>query len=1205
MYSSGYTLNVIMKCPQCGSDNPQNANFCMNCGTSFSGIAIPEKRNVTVLFADLVNFTRISENKDPEDVLNMLNSIFQVFEKIVYEYDGTIDKYLGDGVMILFGAPVTHEDDSERAMRCAIEIVTSVHKIREELNEDIKIKVSINSGYVISGYTGGTRKKMYTVIGDTVNVAEKINELASPSSIVVTENIYKETNGSFEFRKLGNYVIPGREGPIMLYEFLKPKYEKYVPSTIKGKLVPLVGRQKELSTLINFLHSSLNGEGRIVAVIGEAGVGKSRMKYEIKNYCNAYLDLLILEADCRSQDKEAIYAPFIEILNTFFDIKPYDDKETRRNKVTKIIEDLNVTEDISSVIKNLLGLETELKPKEKIEVYKAVSEILKLASKKKPIFIIIEDLHWVDDASIELLKFLLEKIKEMRMFLLLTYRPSPKISLPDLPHFETISLPNLSKEECIELIKNLLEVKDVPRELSDLIYQRTEGNPLFIEELTEMLYKEEFLQVQNGAIVICNNLDSASIPDKIINLFLQEIDRLPPDTKHVAKVASVIGREFSKLILREVIQEENLEIHLRRLEESGLAFKDKVKEDYYVFKHSFVRDAASSLLPKKEQKELHAKIGECFEKVYKDRIEDFYETIAFHFELGGNYPKAFLYNYKLGLKFTSIGMYSPGYSRLKKAEDILKNVTKEEFNTISIEDLYTLYISTAKVLYKMGQLAEALPKLDQALDIAFRISDTSKLKECHKLKIEIQYTLGDLESTELSLESVRSYIDKFFYELIKFKLSAESGLIEPEKTSIQALNRVLKGNDNPIESVELVNSYLNMLYTFSQKEKFVPILKILDELEKQVQQELMADFKLHKVHSYIICRNFERAKNEVETLRLLVKREYNEEKYARLLIADSILKREEGEYAEAQQLLNFAKSVSEKIPNSYIKAISLLELGKLSLYYLGERINSIQYFNNALETFQGTGEMRYVELCKIHLWQSNLIIGNPIQYEHLPHPLKLKTPQKSARVSSCIKVLNALVNLLCGNINDALSSLRKTNYFYCDSELLILLAYTLLLLPLYLDVNDLLIEFDKTMSVLSNRTESLLEYAHYYTIGILHSLLTGNYDKGISIMKQEGTNPKMRALRESAIICEVAPILLDPERDRNDKAEAIEESLTQLEIARFSILTTLLQTIQFKLIEPFEIPIKTDKLHQLQETLRKFKFRNLLSSVENLNRELN
>lgn len=159
MYSSGYTLNVIMKCPQCGSDNPQNANFCMNCGTSFSGIAIPEKRNVTVLFADLVNFTRISENKDPEDVLNMLNSIFQVFEKIVYEYDGTIDKYLGDGVMILFGAPVTHEDDSERAMRCAIEIVTSVHKIREELNEDIKIKVSINSGYVISGYTGGTRKK--------------------------------------------------------------------------------------------------------------------------------------------------------------------------------------------------------------------------------------------------------------------------------------------------------------------------------------------------------------------------------------------------------------------------------------------------------------------------------------------------------------------------------------------------------------------------------------------------------------------------------------------------------------------------------------------------------------------------------------------------------------------------------------------------------------------------------------------------------------------------------------------------------------------------------------------------------------------------------------------------------------------------------------------------------------------------------------
>ncbi len=1201
MLRGSYTLILIMKCSHCGYENPSNANFCLNCGAPLKHVVIPEKRNVTVLFADLVNFTRISENKDPEDVLNMLNAIFEVFEQIVYKYDGTVDKYLGDGIMVLFGAPVAHEDDIERAVRCGAEILASVEEIRENLSEEIHVKVSLNTGYVISGYTGGTKKQMYTVIGDTVNVAEKINEIAEPDTVVLTEKIAEYTSNSFDFKRLGYFTIPGREEPIMLYQYIGTKSSEYGPSTIKGKLVPLVGRKKELETLINLLNSSVQGSGKIITLIGEAGVGKSRMKFEIKNYCKENLDLTVLEADCKSQNRDAVYAPFIEILNSFFGVAHGDDRESRTQKVSKLLQEIQLDDEKCSVLRNFLGIETEVKPKEKIEVFNAICDTIRLASRKKPIFIIIEDAHWIDDASVDLLKFLSEKVKEMNVFILITYRPSHRVSLLDLPYLETLYVTNLSRDDSGELIKNLLGVREVPREFLDLIYKRTEGNPLFIEELTERLYKEGFFEIKNGTLKLLKNLDTASIPDKITNLFLQEIDKLPPDTKQVAKVASVIGREFQKSILLEVIKIENIDQHLKKLEESGLAFADRAREDQYIFKHSFVRDAAYSLLPKREQKELHSKIGEAIEKIYENRIQEFFETLAYHFEIGEDFLKAFVYSYKSGINLLNIGMYAASRSKLRKAEELLEKMPKSELDKVSQEDLYQLYFATSKVLYKTGHLTESLSKIEQALAIAKNKDDTIKIRECLRLKLEVNYTIGDLDSVSGDLESFSKFIDRNLYETLRTKVQVEKGKIDPEKESIDEISKKIK-HANPLEATELISAYLDIFNTSGLKEFSDALLEITEGLEKKVGENLLEDFKLQKIKSFIAAKRIERASKELEALRALIKKEYNEEKYAHLLIFDSIIKREQGEFAEAQQLLNFARSVAEEIPSLYIKGVSLFELGRLSLNYSGERLSSITHFNNALETFQTTGEKRYTEQCKIFLWQANLSLGNTLFFEDLPNSVKPRDSSDFFKNRNSIEALTALTHLVAGSIEEAFNRLQKLNHFFVDSETLILIAYFLLLLSFYLDSRAFEEYLNKVNFVLSNRLDGILEFSHFHTISLLQSVLSNNNERGIYIVKQKGYNTRVRALRESSIVFEIGRTVFDPEIDNVDKSIAIEEGLTQVEILRFAVLGVILRTIQYKLIDPSEKDLKSSKFLQLCEVLQKFKYENVLKAAQNLNK---
>lgn len=1191
-----------MKCPNCGFENNETANFCINCGIPLKQLILPEKRIVTVIFADLVNFTRISENKDPEDVLNMLNEIFETIEQVVYKYEGFIDKYLGDGVMILFGAPIAHEDDLERAIRCSTEILSAVERLAEDLKEDIKVKISINNGYVISGYTGGSRKRMYTVIGDTVNVAEKINDLAHPCSIVVTERVAEYTAHLFDFKPLGEFNIPGREEPIKLYEYVQPKILEYgsLP-TFKGKLVPLVGRKREFERLKSLLNSIESGISTSVSIIGEAGVGKSRMKYEIKKYCKEYKDYIILEALCKSQSKESAYEPFLDIIKALTQIKPEDNKETKRVKIHNTFEKHDIPVNAEKVIQNLLGLDPEFKLKEKLDIFEAFYEIFKSLSQNRPLFLIFEDIHWIDEASLDLLRFLIEKTSNLRIFYLLTYRPTKTILLPELSLTENIVLQNLTKEESEELIKNLLEAQELPAEFVELVYSKTEGNPLFIEELIERIYKDGFFQIKDGKLSLIKNLNEASIPDKITNLFLQEIDKLPPDTKQVAKIASVIGREFSKKILEEIWQREDLGFHLRKLEESGIAYADKTKEDHYIFKHSFVRDAAYNLLLRKEQKELHKKVGEAIEKLYINHLEEFYESLAYHFELSDVLEKALYYNYKSGINLANIRMYSAACSKLRKAEEILEKISGSENEMVDKSMIFDLYYRYAEALLKVGHFNEAEVKIKKAINIATEISDFYLLSNCYQIEVEINYQSGNLHTLIANLEAYKNHLPSTFFETYKNYAILEKNPYEFDEASLEMSTKRMK-NAKPIEFAKYAEVNIEHINNIGGKKLTEKIITLLNEAESKVDELILPEYKLRKTKILLDSRLYDHAREEIEFSKNIIKKEYDEDSYVWLLIFDSIIKREQGEFAQAQKLLNIARSIAEDIPNHFLRGTILFNLGILNLGYLGERLGALTNFATSSEILQQIGERKIFFLTKIYSWVTNIYIGNINTYDELPSNLKVPENLEWYKIKNMLEILKGITELMIGDPKNGVNSLKKANYTYSNSEILILLLYTFLLLT-SLKKDELLDDLvNRVLFVLQGRTENILDFAHYNSTLLIYHYLKNNMEKGRQIVKQRGDNPRIKAIRESSLIFEFGNIVYNGDIDNLEKYYMIEEILTQLDIIRLPIQKILLSVIQYKLIGDTDIALKESKIKQLRQEMNKYRLTNLVPLIENLHK---
>ena len=696
-------------CSKCNSVNPPQFKFCGRCGTDLSlafehirkelspdeklekiqkyfpqGIMDKilsqkdkidgERRHVTVLFADVSGFTPMSETMDPEDVTGIMNECFRMIGECIETHGGIIDKFIGDCVMALFGAPVALEDAPQRAIRSAImihrEMIQFNEKIRhqKENMKPLRMRIGIHTGPVVAGMVGSDGKQDFTVMGDTVNLASRMESLAEPGTTLVTEDTFRLAEGLFRFEALGKKEIKGKEKPVNVYQVIatSTRRTRFDVSTERG-LTPFVGRERELELLLDGYERIKEGRGQAYSIMGEAGVGKSRLLYEFrKAIINE--DATFLEGKCLSYGRGAAYHPIIDILKSNFEIREDEEDHKIREKVINGLKTLKV--DMTLTLPYLLELlsvkdsgidKIQLSPEGKKErMIETMRQIVMKGAEIRPLIMAIEDLHWADSSTEDALKYLLESIPGIRMLLIFTYRPEFVHTWGGRSYHNQVTLNRLSNRESLMMAAHLLRTREIGRELEDLILSKSEGIPFFIEEFIKSLKDLRIIECSNGSFQITKDLKTVAIPSTIHDVIMARVDSLPQGAKEILLTGSAIEREFSHDLIKKVTQisEQLLLSHLSILKDSELLYERGIyPHSTYIFKHALTREVVYDSILTKNKKHLHEKIGRAIEDICKDNLDEYYGVLTEHFIASENYERGAEYSRLAHRKAVKAGSY--------------------------------------------------------------------------------------------------------------------------------------------------------------------------------------------------------------------------------------------------------------------------------------------------------------------------------------------------------------------------------------------------------------------------------------------------------------------------------------------------------------------------------------------------------------------
>ncbi len=697
-----------LKCPQCGKALPIDAMFCDECGhdlvkpeeappidyaepqsytprfladkilntrSSIEG----ERKLVTVLFADVANYTAMAEKIGPEEMHQIMDGCFKILMDEIHKYEGTINQFTGDGVMALFGAPVAHEDHAQRACHAALSFQKAIghygEKIKKEYGINFQLRIGLNSGPVIVGSIGDDLRMDYTALGDTTNLASRMEGMARPGTILVSKNTHKIAKDFFEYEPLGKFEVKGKEALQEAYQLLKAsEVGTRIEASVAKGLTKFVGRKNSITALKEGFEEAEAGSGQVVGIVGEAGVGKSRLLLEFKNLLPQD-EYAYLAGQCLHFGGSMSYLPFLDILKSYFEIKEGDREFIIKKKMAEKIAGLD--EKLESALlplMELLSLKVEdedftnLGPQQKREMtFEAIRNLLIRMSQERPLVLAVEDMHWIDKTSQEFLDYLIGSLASTYILLIILYRPEYTHQWGSKSYYRKIGLNQLTAQSSAELMQAILEEGEVSPEIRELILNRTSGNPLYMEELTHSLLENGSIQKKDHLFVLSGKASALQVPDTIQGIIAARMDRLEDNLKRTMQVASVIGRDFAFRILQTITGlREELKAYLLNLQ--GLEFiheKSLFPELEYIFKHALTQEVAYNSLLHKRKKEIHGQIGEAIEQIYLERLEEFCEMLAYHFDQGEVWEKAFLYLSKSGDKarhaFTSheaIGFYT-------------------------------------------------------------------------------------------------------------------------------------------------------------------------------------------------------------------------------------------------------------------------------------------------------------------------------------------------------------------------------------------------------------------------------------------------------------------------------------------------------------------------------------------------------------------
>ncbi len=787
----GARLEAI--CPSCGQPVDTRKRFCRSCGATLTTAAIRfpspqaytpkhlaekiltskgalegERKQVTVLFADLKGSMELLAEQDPEDARELLDPVLERMMEAVHHYEGTVNQVMGDGIMALFGAPLAHEDHAVRACYAALRMQESVKRYAEEVHRvrgiPLQIRVGLNSGEVVVRSIGSDLHMDYTAVGQTTHLAARMEQMAMPGSILLTADALRLAEGYVVVKALGPRPVKGLDAPVEVYEVVGA-------GTVRSRLhaaatrgfTRFVGRDSELDQLRQALERARGGHGQVVAVVGEPGVGKSRLYWEF-THSHRTQDWLILESGSVSYGKATAYLPVIDLLKAYFQIEARDDGRKIREKVTgKVLSLDRQLEPSLPALLSLLDVPVEDPewerldpPQRRQQTLDGVKRLLLRESHVQPLLVLFEDLHWIDAETQALLDNLVESAPTTRLLLLVNYRPEYQHTWGGKSYYRQLQIDPLPPESAEELLETLLGNDPGLQPLKRLLIERTEGNPLFLEESVRTLVETHVLVGERGAHRLGKAGQTIQVPATVQAILAARIDRLSTEDKRLLQAASVIGKDVPFGLLQAIadLSEEALRRGLGQLQTAEFLYEARLfPEVEYTFKHALTHEVAYGSLLHDRRRSLHARIVEAIERLFPERLGEQIELLARHALGGEAWAKAVAYLRQAGAKAFRRSANRQAVAYFEQALGALKHLpeTRE-----TLEEAIDLRFDLRTALFPLGEVDRLFGYLREAESLASTLGDQRRLGWVSVYMAQYFRVTGDLSEARKAAQAAEA-----------------------------------------------------------------------------------------------------------------------------------------------------------------------------------------------------------------------------------------------------------------------------------------------------------------------------------------------------------------------------------------------------------------------------------------------------------------
>ena len=764
-----------------------------------------ERKFVTVMFIDVPDAASIFKNLDPETIHGIMDGCFQIILDEVHKYEGTVNQFRGDCVMAIFGAPIAHENHAQRACRAAIGIMKAMEgyarRIEKLHGAPFRVRIGLNTGLAVVGAIGNELRMDYTADGDTSNLAYRMESHAKPDTILISSNTYKQIGALFETRSLGEISVKGKKNPVNVYELLNEKIPRQRVGIERQIYSKMVGRETELSELERQIEKLTKGSGAVVNIIGEAGIGKSRLLSELKGRA-VMTPVRLLEGRAISIGATLSFYPVVDLLKGWAGIGRDDDGQTALSKLEHAVQAINPehSDEMVPFIATLMGMALPEHHARRVAgitgealdnlIFKNFRELLIRVAVVGPLLIVLEDLHWADGSSIGLFESIFRLARQHPILFINPMRPGYAQTTdrlmavlreePEVSYHE-LTLAPLDAACSQTLIGNMLDIKGLPASLVGRIVERADGNPYFIEEVVRSLIDQGLLVAGEGGFEVTEQIHQAVIPETVADLLTARIDRLEEKSRELIKTAAVIGRSFFYRILKMVV-ESNLDIdqRLAYLIEIQIIFeRQRLEELEYLFTHALAQEAAYASILLEKRKPLHLKVARAIETLFAGSLHEFYGILSYHYTRGEDFFKAEEYLLRSGEEALKSSASSEAVAFFQQALQLYRQRLGDRADP---EKIAYMEKCIAVGYYNKGQLVESIPYLKKALEhhgiyesknVLFAVA---RAAVCLSILI-LRLYLPVLKTNKIATEEDNEVIDLLFKKTSAYSISNKAMMI--------------------------------------------------------------------------------------------------------------------------------------------------------------------------------------------------------------------------------------------------------------------------------------------------------------------------------------------------------------------------------------------------------------------------------------------